>query len=325
MSHSCTAVSDQEQQSVDATIVPKVQRIKPIAQEESTTPRGSQQTGWMANRSSSSPPAPPLQQMQQPQQRLSSVSPSSSTTTKDSDQEAARSSSSGSSSSPNKSTKRGSGGSTPSSPSSGCSPSPPRGLTPNKEHKPLQSSNITAPDTAEQTDGIATGRELQRTKDASGGRSRTLESMIRAEALVRRGGCGATSTRILLEDDECSLDDEKAAVHSLGTKLKPANLLMRLVACGSASTMSMRHHSACGFMRTMHKPQHLSHNLEPPPSSPVLSPLGALIMHPEATGIRVSSESGGGNCSCRWSAPETVAKGDDSGKGMPTSSYGPDR
>ncbi|KAK3129383.1 hypothetical protein QOZ80_6BG0478660 [Eleusine coracana subsp. coracana] len=316
--------TDQQQQCIDATTVPKVQCVKPVAQDASPAPsQGSEQAGWMAN-GSSPPPPPPLQPMQQPDQGLSSVSPSSSTS-KDTDQEEARSSSSGSSSSPHKSMKRGSGGNTPSSSSSGCSPSPPCSLTPTKDHKPLQSSNITAQDTSEQTDGVASEKKLHRTKDASGGRSRTLESMIRAEALVRRGGCGATSTRILLEDDECSLDGDKEAVHSLGARLKPANLLMRLVACGSASTMSMRHHSACGFMRTTHKPQHLSHHLEPPPSSPVLSPLGALIMRPEATGIRAVSESGSGNCSCRWSMPETVAKGDESSKGMPTSSYDPNR
>jgi hypothetical protein len=252
---------------------------------------------------SSSPPPPPPQQPQNPQEVLS---PSSSSTTKESD----RSSSPGSSPSPDKQTKRGSGGSTPSSSGSERSLSPPS-LTPNNKSAQAQSS-----DTAEHADGVPTGREIRRTKDASAGRTGTLQSLIRAEALVRRGGCGDTSKRVLLEDDESSLLDEQEAVHSLGTRLKPASLLMRLVACGS--TMSTRHHSACGFMRTTHKPQYLPHRLEPTPPSPVLSPLGALIR-------RTVSESGdSGSCSCRWSMPQTVGKEDEPAKGMPpTSSYDP--
>ncbi|TVU10623.1 hypothetical protein EJB05_44167 [Eragrostis curvula] len=316
--------ADQEQPSVDATIAPTVQCVKPIADEESPArSQGSQQAGWMTNSSSSSPPPPPSKQLQQPHHALSSISPSSSSTTKDSDQDAARSSSSGSSSSPNKS-KRGSGGSTPSFSGSRRSPSPLPSLTPNnKEHKPVQRSNTQCKN-SRTIDGVPTGRKLQRTKDASGGRSGTLESLIRAEAIVRRGGCGATSKRILLEDDESSLVDDKEAVHSLSARLKPANLLMRLVSCGS--TMPMRHHLGCGFMRVTHKPQYLSHHLELPPPSPDLSPLGVLITRPETAGSRVVSEKGDScNCSCRWSVPQTVGKGNEQGNGMPNSSYDPDR
>uniref|UniRef100_A0A0A9DYY3 SOSEKI DIX-like domain-containing protein n=1 Tax=Arundo donax TaxID=35708 RepID=A0A0A9DYY3_ARUDO len=292
---------------------------------------------------------PPLQQPQEPQpQTALPSSPSSSSTIGDGDKEAARSSSSGSSSSPNKPITRASGGSAPSSGTS--SPSPPLGRTPNnKQQKPVQSSAITAQDVAIQTDGLSTGRELHR-KDTSitssmpgmaaaptdhnkgqhvGGsaarpcssgasdRSGTLESLIRAEALGRRGGCGATNKRILLEEDDCSsLLDDKEAVQSLGARLNPANLLMRLVACGS--TMSAGHHPACGLMRTTQKPRYLSHHLlELPPSSPVLSPLGALITRPQtAAGARVVSQSG--DCGhCRGSMLHNAGKGDESDKGMP--------
>jgi hypothetical protein len=286
-------VSDHEQQSSvdDAALVPKAQCVKQTGEEESPAPsRGSHKAGWTTNLSSSSPPPP--QQLQKPQQVLS---PSSSSTTKESDRESARSSSPGSSSSPDKQTERQSS----SSSGSARSLSPPS-LTPN--NRSAQSSD---------TDGVPTGR------DASGGRSGTLQSLIRAEALVRRGGCGDTSKRVLLDDDESSLLDEQEAVHSLGTRLKPASLLMRLVACGS--TMSTSHHSACRFMRTTtHKPQYLPHRLEPPPPSPVLSPLGALIR-------RTVSESGdSGSCGCRWSMPQTGGKEDEPAKGMPpTSSYEP--
>jgi hypothetical protein len=145
-----------------------------------------------------------------------------------------------------------------------------------------------------------------------------LESLIRAEALGRRG---AAAKRILEKDD----DDDREAMQSLGTKLNPANLLMRLVACGS--TMSARQYlPACGLMRTTHKPKYLSQHVELLPSSPVLSPLGALIMRPvTAAGARVVSESG--DCGdCSGSMLQTAGMGCESGKVMstnikPTSSY----
>ncbi|XP_062193842.1 protein SOSEKI 3-like [Phragmites australis] len=355
--------ADHDQHNVDATIIPKVQCVKPTPEEESPArSRGSQEAGWTTNSSSSSPPMveveapPPLQP--HPQTALPS-SPSSSSTTMD--EEAARSSSSGSSS-PNKPMMRGSGGSVPSSGSS--SPSPPPSLMPyNKQQKPVRSSVIAVQDVATQTAGVSTGMELHRkdtittssmpsiaaapTDDnedgqqggghaagscssSTSGRSGTLESLIRAEALGRRGACSSTNKRILLEEDESSslalsrraLDKE--AVQSLGAKLNPANLLMRLVACGS--TMSARHHPACGLMRTTHKPRYLSHHLlELPPSSPVLSPLGSLITRPQtAAGTGVISQSGGDCGHCRGSVLQTAGKGDESGKGMPSSSYDQD-
>lgn len=87
----------------------------------------------------------------------------------------------------------------------------------------------------------------------SGRRSGTLQSLIRAEAAGRRRG--------LLEEDE------RTATISVSGRLKPANLLMRLMACSS-------HNPGFGLVRTSDKPQFT--RLESPPSSPELYPLGAL-------------------------------------------------
>jgi hypothetical protein len=208
-----------------------------------------------------------------------------------------------------------------------------------------QVSIITAQGEATQAEETSTGRDLHKKDTGCGtgsiqikatvptnhkqpGRNRsfssstsrngTLESLIRAEALGRRG---ATAKRILEEEDE----DDKEAVQSLGTKLNPANLLIRLMACGS--TMSARQHlPACGLMRSTHKPHYLSHHVELLPSSPVLSPLGALIMRPvNAAGVRVISDSE--DCSnCSGSMLQTADKGCESGNVMsanikPSSSY----
>jgi hypothetical protein len=87
----------------------------------------------------------------------------------------------------------------------------------------------------------------------SGRRSSTLQSLIRAEAAGRRRG--------LLEEDE------RTAMVSISGRLKPANLLMCLMACG-------QHNTGFGLARTSHKPQFTW--LESPSSSPELSSLGAL-------------------------------------------------
>jgi hypothetical protein len=87
----------------------------------------------------------------------------------------------------------------------------------------------------------------------SGRRSSTLQSLIRAEAAGRRRG--------LLEADE------RAATISVSGRLKPANLLMCLMACGPRNT-------GFGLVQTSYKPQ--STQLESLSSSTELSPLGAL-------------------------------------------------
>ncbi|CAL5065529.1 unnamed protein product [Urochloa decumbens] len=343
-------VSDHGHTNVSTNIIRKVHCVKPTPDEGAPTHC---REGWTTNSSLSSPPTiepeveeppPPPVLHQEPQPELSSLSPSSCCTTGERDEEAAsaRSSSSGSPSSPNKPT-RGSAGSTPSPSGSTSSTTPPSPMLNNKQ----QASTITAQGEATQTQGTPTGRDLHK-KDAgcstgstltkaivpiddrqpgrtrsfsSSTRSGTLESLIRAEALGRRG---ATAKRILEDED----DDDDKAVQSLGTKLNPANLLMRLVACGS--TMSARQNlPACGLMRTAHKPQYSSQHVELLPSSPVLSPLGALIMRPvTAAGARVISDSG--DCShCSESMLQTAGKGCESGKMIPTnikpsSSYGQD-
>ncbi|CAN6203864.1 unnamed protein product [Urochloa humidicola] len=326
--------ADHDNTNVGTAIIGKVHCVKPTPDKGAPT---HSREGWTANSSLSSPPTiepeveePPAPVLhQEPQPELSSLSPSS-CTTGDRDEEAAsaRSSSSGSPSSPNKPT-RGSAGSTSSPSGSTSSPTPPSLMLYNKQ----KVSTITA----QGAQGTSTGRDLHK-KDAgcstgstptkatvptddkqpgrtgsfssSTSRSGTLESLIRAEALGRRG---ATAKRILEEDN----DDDKAAVQSLGTKLNPANLLMRLVACGS--TMSAKQNlPACGLMRTTHKPQYLSQHVELLPSSPVLSPLGALIMRPvTAAGARAVSDSG--DCGhCSESMLQTAGKGCESGKMIST-------
>ncbi|CAL5090346.1 unnamed protein product [Urochloa decumbens] len=342
--------ADHGHTNVSTNIIRKVHCVKPTPDEGAPTHC---REGWTTNSSLSSPPTiepeveeppPPPVLHQEPQPELSSLSPSSCCTTGDRDEEAAsaRSSSSGSPSSPNKPT-RGSAGRTPSPSGSTSSTTPPSLMLNNKE----QASTITAQGEATQTQGTPTGRDLHKkdagcstgstltkatvpTDDRQPGRTRsfssstrsgTLESLIRAEALGRRG---ATAKRILEDED----DDDDKAVQSLGTKLNPANLLMRLVACGS--TMSARQNlPACGLMRTTHKPQYSSQHVELLPSSPVLSPLGALIMRPvTAAGARVISDSG--DCShCSESMLQTAGKGCESGKMIPknikpSSSYGQD-
>ncbi|CAN6179907.1 unnamed protein product [Urochloa humidicola] len=340
--------TDHDHMNVSTNTIRKVHCVKPTPDEGAPT---HSQEGWTTNSSLSSPPtiepkveeppSPPVLH-QEPQPELSSLSPSS-CTTGDRDEEAvsARSSSSGSPSSRNKPT-RGSAGSTPSPSGSTSSTTPPSLMLNNKQ----QASAITAQGEATQTQGTSTGRDLHKndagfsigstpTKatvptdnrqpgrtgsfSSSTSRSGTLESLIRAEALGRRG---ATAKRILEEEE-----DDKA-VQSLGTKLNPANLLMRLVACGS--TMSERQNlPACGLMRTTHKPQYLSQHVELLPSSPVLSPLGALIMRPVTdAGARVISDSGDSS-HCSESMLQTAGKGCESGKMVstnvkPSSSYGQD-
>ncbi|KAL6656528.1 hypothetical protein ACP70R_007354 [Stipagrostis hirtigluma subsp. patula] len=336
-----STAADHDKQNVDATIIPNVQCAKPTTHEEASPvhSRGSQEPGcWTTNSSPSSPleveaPSPPLQQRQQPQAVLS-LSPSPSTT---GDEEAARSSSSGSSTSPDKPAKTGSGGSTPSPSGDASSHCPGHSHTP---YNQVHNSGIAAQDTVTQTEGTSATKELHHKTEGTsgmaatsnnankagqrrgpagscfsgtGGRSGTLESLIKAEALGRRSS--ATNNRRVLveqEEEECSLLDDKEA----GQSLKPANLLMRLVACGS--TMSVGHHPACGLMRTTHRPRYLTTrhvHVDLPPSSPVLAPLGALIMRPHQTdGARTVSEPGGDCCGhCR-------GKGEESGKGMPSSS-----
>ncbi|CAN6197786.1 unnamed protein product [Urochloa humidicola] len=338
--------ADHDHMNVSTNTTRKVHCIKPT---DEGAPTHSQE-GWTTNSSLSStptiepkveePPPPPVLH-QEPQPELSSLSPSS-CTTGDRDEEAvsARSSSSGSPSSPNKPTRR-TAESTPSPSGSTSSTTPPSLVLNNKQ----QASAITAQGEATQTQRTSTGRDLHK-KDAgcstgstptkanvptnnrqpgrtgsfsSSTRSGTLESLIRAEALGRRG---ATAKRILEEEE-----DDKA-VQSLGTKLNPANLLMRLVACGS--TMSARQNlPACGLMRTTHKPQYLSQHVELLPSSPVLSPLGALIMRPvTAAGARVISDSGDSSHRSERML-QTAGKGCESGKMIstnikPSSSCGQD-
>lgn len=329
--------SDHDQPNVDTTIIQKVPCVEPNPDEESPT---HSQEGWTANSSSSSSPptvkvdvedeAPPLALHQGSQPALSSISPSSCCTIGDGDEEtaSARSSCSGSPSSPNKPTTKGSSG-------GASSPTPSSLALHNKQRMPGCSSVIAAAqDLATQTQGTSTGRELHKDTSCStdstpakatiptndkqpgnagsfssrSGRSGTLESLIRAEALGRRG---ATAKRILEEDDD------KEAVQSLATKLNPANLLMRLVAC--RSTMSARQHfPACGLMRTTHKPRYLTQHVEFLPSSPVLSPLGTLIMRPRnADGARGDSDSG--DCShCRGRLLQTADNRCESGKVMST-------
>ncbi|KAF8675231.1 hypothetical protein HU200_047900 [Digitaria exilis] len=333
-----TPPADHDCTNVGTTIIPRVHCVKPTTDEEAPT---HSQEAWTANSSLSSPPtikvevevkAPPPALHQEPQPELSPTSPSSSGTTGDRGEEAAsaRSSSSGSPSAPNKLTRVSAG--SIGSPS-GCTSSPT--LPSLMLHNKQQVSVIT--DEATQTQGTSTGRDLHKkgtscstgstpTKETvptddkqpgrtesfsySTSRNRTLESLIRAEALGRRS---TTAKRILEEED----DDDRAA-QSIITKLNPANLLMRLMACGS--TMSARQHlPACGIMRPTPKPQYLSQHVELLPSSPVLSPLGALIMRPvTAAGASVVSDSG--DCSyCSGSMLQTAPKGCESGKVMSTS------
>ncbi|WVZ63234.1 hypothetical protein U9M48_012879 [Paspalum notatum var. saurae] len=283
---------------VGTTVSPEVPCVKPTTAEESPT---HSKEHWTTNSSSSSPttvkaedeaphPAPALHQGQQPV--LSSISPSSCCTTGDRDTEttaSARSSCSGSPSSPSKPATRRSAGSAPPPSGSSSSITPPA-----KANVP---TNDKQPENA--------GPFSSRTRSRSG----TLESLIRAEALGRRG---ATAKRILEEEQ-----DDKEALQSLGAKLNPANLLMRLVSCGS--TISARQHlPACGVTRTTHKPQHLAQHVELLPSSPVLSPLGALILrHGSAPGARVVSDSG--DCDhCRGNLLQPAGKGCESGKVMST-------
>ncbi|KAJ1289052.1 hypothetical protein BS78_02G135700 [Paspalum vaginatum] len=289
---------DHDKPNVGTTIIPKAPCVKPTTDEESPT---HSQEDWTTNSSPSSPPTvkaedeapPPAPGLHQgrPQPVLSSISPSSCCTTGDRDTEtaSARSSCSGSPSSPSKPATRGSSGSAP--PPSGSSSSitpPPKATVPTNDKQP------------ENAGSFSSG-----TKSRSG----TLESLIRAEALGRRG---ATAKRILEEED-----DNKEAVQSLGAKLNPTNLLMRLVACGS--TISARQHlPACGPMRTTHKPQYLTQHVELLPSSPVLSPLGTLIMrHGSAPGARVLSDSV--DCEhCRGNLLQPAGKSCESGKVMST-------
>lgn len=328
--------SDHDQPNVDTTIIPKVPCVKPNPDEEPPT---HSQEGWTANSSSSSSPptvevegeAPPLALHQGSQPALSSISPSSCCTIGDGDDEtaSARSSCSGNPSSPNKSTTKGSSG-------GASSPTPSSLALHNKQRMTGCSSDITAAQNlATHTQGTSTGNELHKDTSCStdstpgkattptndkqpenagyfssgrSGRSETLESLIRAEAHGRRV---ATAKRILEEDDD------KEAVQSLATKLNPSNLLMRLVACGS--TMSSRQHlPACGLMRTTHKPRYLTQHVEFLPSSPVLSPLGTLIMRPRsADGARGASDSGDCN-HCRGRLLQTAENRCESGKVMST-------
>jgi len=340
-------VSDHDHTNVSTSITRKVHCVKPTPDEETTT---HSREDWTTNSSLPSPPtievevegSPPPHQ--EPQPELSSISPSS-CTSGDRDEEAAsaRSSSSGSPSSHNK--PRGTAEGTPSPSGSTSSPTP---LSSLMLYNKLEASVITAHSEVTQTQGTSTGRDLHKkdgcstdstptkatvtTDDKYPGRTRsfssstsrngTLESLIRAEALGRRG---ATAKRILEKNDDDDDDDDREAMQSLGMKLNPANLLMRLVACGS--TMSVRQHlPACSLMRTAHKPQYLSQHVELLPSSPVLSPLGALIMRPvTAAGAKVVSDSG--DCGhCSGSMLQTAGKGCEAGKVMstnikPTSSY----
>ncbi|PNT65211.1 hypothetical protein BRADI_4g38822v3, partial [Brachypodium distachyon] len=101
-------------------------------------------------------------------------------------------------------------------------------------------------------------------------RSGTLQSLIMAEAAGRR--------RVVLEDNE------KTTSSSISGKLKPANLLMRLMACGP------NHPS---FDLTSYKP------LTPleSPSSPELFPLGALKPGTTSASTVIVSETENSNCS----------------------------
>uniref|UniRef100_A0ACD6AIE8 Uncharacterized protein n=1 Tax=Avena sativa TaxID=4498 RepID=A0ACD6AIE8_AVESA len=101
----------------------------------------------------------------------------------------------------------------------------------------------------------------------SGRRSSTLQSLIRAEAAGRRRG--------LLEDDE------RTTTISASGRLKPANLLMRLMACAP-------HNPGFGLTGTSYKPPFT--RLESLSSSPELSPLGALEPGTTSTSTVRSSE-----------------------------------
>jgi hypothetical protein len=85
-------------------------------------------------------------------------------------------------------------------------------------------------------------------------RSGTLQSLIRAEAAGRRRG--------LLEEDEIT-----ATTGSVSGRLKPANLLMRLMSCGP-------NNPGFGLVQTSYKPQFT--RLEYLSASPELCPLGPL-------------------------------------------------
>ncbi|ONM53712.1 Protein UPSTREAM OF FLC [Zea mays] len=323
---------DHDQLNIDTTIIPKAPCVKANPHEESPT---HSQKGWTTN-SSSSPPMvedeepPPVALHQGSQPALSSISPSSCCTTGDGDDETAspHPSCSGRPSSPNKSTTKGSSGGT-------LYPTPSSLALHSKQMMPGCCYVIAAAqDLATQTQGISTGKEIHKDTSCStdstpakatiptnnkqrdnagyfysrSGRSGTLESLIRAEAHGRRV---ATAKRTQEEDDD------KEAVQSFATKLNPANLLMRLVACGS--TMSARQHlPACSLMRTAHKPRYLTQHVEFLPSSPVLSPLGTLIMRPRsADEARGASDSGDCN-HCRGKLLQTTENRCESGKVMST-------
>ncbi|KAL6838460.1 hypothetical protein ACP4OV_031705 [Aristida adscensionis] len=341
------------QQNACATIDPtKVQCIKITSprEESPACSQGSQEGAgcWTSNSSSSSPtppiaeeaeappPPPQQQQQQQPLPGLPSSPSSTSSITEDGngDEEPVRSSCS---TSPDKPRARGLAGSALSSSGGTSSPCPAgHNLAPYNQEG---NSSVAGQDTATQTNGNLVGKELhhkttgisnmtatptdankdlQRRGQAgscfsgTGGRSGTLESLIRAEAVDRRSSASSTThDRRILEQDECPLLDDKEALQSL----KPANLLMRLVACGS--NMSVGHHPACGLMRTAHRPRYLTTrhvHVELPPTSPVLAPLGTLIMrHPQTDATRAFSEPGDSCSHCR-------CKGEESAKGMHSSS-----
>jgi hypothetical protein len=99
-------------------------------------------------------------------------------------------------------------------------------------------------------------------------RSSTLQSLIRAEAAGRRRG--------LLEEDE-----RTATTGSVSGRLKPANLLMRLMACGP-------NNPGFGLVQKSYKPQFTW--LEYPSASPELSPLGVLKPGTSSTSTARASE-----------------------------------
>ncbi|KAL5201453.1 hypothetical protein ABZP36_035807 [Zizania latifolia] len=119
----------------------------------------------------------------------------------------------------------------------------------------------------------------EKTRAATGGSSRTLESLIMADPAFRR----------LLEDAEADTDSSRCSM-SMGAiyKVKPANLLMRFIACGTSLPVpasGCRNHKNHIKKKSKQPDLILQPQLESLPSSPVLSPL-SLAKHPPPTTVR---------------------------------------
>lgn len=108
---------------------------------------------------------------------------------------------------------------------------------------------------------------------SSGGKTETLESLIRAEA------CKVNSFRILEEEEVCA---------PMNTKVKASNILMQLISCGS---FTVKDHHSFGLIPT-YKPTFSQVKFHSPflSSSVMLGELDCLAENPRLLGIRLEDK-----------------------------------